>query len=59
MTTGQELWAFAAVGDAGRVKTLLSRPGAQFFINYQFTNGATPLHIASGHGQAAGDVVGG
>ena len=51
--TGQKLCEAARDGDAAMVSTLLSTQGAQFFINYQDADGATPLHEAAGQGHAA------
>jgi ankyrin repeat protein len=48
-----ELLAFASLGDAGKFEMLVSTPGAQSFINFQSTTGATPLHVAAGNGHAA------
>lgn len=40
-------------GDAATVKTMLSTPGATFFINYQDARGYTPLHCTAGLGNEA------
>jgi len=49
--TGQQLLHAAEYGNAAEVRTLLSTPGAQSFINYQGRAGFTPLHFAAYHGQ--------
>jgi hypothetical protein len=46
LTTGAKLFKAAEDGDEGKVITLLSTPGVQRFINYQNTDGRTPLSIA-------------
>jgi ankyrin repeat protein len=51
--TGQQLWNAARDGDTAKVHTLLSTQGAQSFINYQVTNGYTPLHEAAFNGHEA------
>ena len=50
--TGQQLWKAARDGDAAKVSTLLSRQGAQSFINYQDAEGATPLYATAFNGHA-------
>ncbi len=50
--TGQQLAKAAYDGDAAKVSTLLSTPGAQSFINYQDAHGSTPLHAAAENGHA-------
>jgi ankyrin repeat protein len=48
--TGQKLFEAARDGDAAQVSTLLSKQGAQTFINYQDVIGNTPLHFATANG---------
>ncbi len=50
---GKQLWEAAHDGDAAKVKTLLSTKGAQSFINYQDSHGATAIHIAAHKGHDA------
>ena len=40
-------------GDTAKVSTLLSTQGAQSFINYQGTNGTTPIHCVSQKGHVS------
>ena len=49
--TGRQLYNAAKDGQIATVRTLLSTPGAQSFINWQDSVGFTPLFIAahSGH----------
>ena len=49
---GTQLFNAAADGKSTKVRTLLSRatPGVQPFINYQNSNGFTPLHKAADKG---------
>ena len=47
---GQQLCEAALIGDAAKVGTLLSTPGAQSFINYQDVHGVTPLFVAAANG---------
>jgi hypothetical protein len=51
--TGQQLWEAEGDGDAAKVSTLLSRQGAQSFINYQDAQGATPLYATALNGHAS------
>ncbi len=51
--TGQHLCEAAACGDAAKVSTLLSKEGAQSFVNYQGAKGYTPLYWAAGSGHEA------
>ena len=44
---GAQLLAAARDGDTTAVRTLLSMPGAQSFVDYQDEHGATPLHLAT------------
>ena len=50
---GAQLLAAARDGDTTAVRTLLSMPGAQSFVDYQDEHGATPLHLASYNGHAS------
>jgi len=49
---GTQLFNAAADGNSTKIRTLLSRdtPGVQPFINYQNSNGFTPLHKAADKG---------
>ena len=46
-TPGLQLCQAARDGDAAKVRMLLSKPGAQSFINYQEASGATALFFAT------------
>ena len=43
----------ASQGDDATVRTMLSAPGVQSFINYQDGRGFTPLHVAAFEGHAS------
>ena len=51
--TVKQLLDAAREGDAAKVSALLSTEGAQSLINYQDTQGATPLYVAAQKGHAA------
>jgi hypothetical protein len=50
---GMQLSNAAKQGDAATVRMMLSKPGAESFINYQDADESTPLHFAVVHQHAA------
>ena len=50
---GEQLCRVAIQGDTVTVRRLLSTPDAQSFINYQDTQGLTPLHYSADFGHDA------